>query len=125
MTEWRTLRARLPDDEFSEVERIRERYGLSYNEIMRSGVKFYVSLTLAKELIADSLAKRDITVRGRNLGDILNSLEYQADMEQRITRIVKLLVWEIFEKGMDFEKRTRPLRKKRAVGRPKEKKAKG
>lgn len=125
MTEWRTLRARLPDDEFSEVERIRERYGLSYNEIMRSGVKFYVSLTLAKELIADSLAKRDITVKGRNLGDILNSPEYQADMEQRITRIVKLLVWEIFEKGMDFEKRTRPLRKKRAVGRPKEKKAKG
>ena len=47
MTEWNTLRARFPDDEFSEIERIKEQYGLSYNEIIRSGVKFYVGLTLA------------------------------------------------------------------------------
>ena len=40
MTEWNTLRARFPDDEFDEIERIKEKYGLSYNEIMRSGVKF-------------------------------------------------------------------------------------
>ena len=38
MTEWNTLRARFPDDEFSEIERIKEQYGLSYNEIIRSGV---------------------------------------------------------------------------------------
>ena len=42
MTEWNTLRARFPDDEFNEIERIKEQYGLSYNEIIRSGVKFYV-----------------------------------------------------------------------------------
>ena len=51
MTEWNTLRARFPDDEFDEIERIKEQYGLSYNEIIRSGVKFYVGMTLAKELV--------------------------------------------------------------------------
>ena len=52
MTKWNTLRARFPDDEFNEIERIKVQYGLSYNEIIRSGVKFYVGLTLAKELVA-------------------------------------------------------------------------
>ena len=46
MTEWNTLRARFPDDELNDIERIKEQYGLSYNEIIRSGVKFYVGLTL-------------------------------------------------------------------------------
>ena len=42
MTEWNTLRARFPNDEIDEIERIKEQYGLSYNEIIRSGVKFYM-----------------------------------------------------------------------------------
>ena len=46
-TKWNTLRARFPDDEFNEIERIKVQYGLSYNEIIRSGVKFYVGLTLS------------------------------------------------------------------------------
>jgi len=58
MTEWNTLRARFPDDEFKEIERIKEHYGLSYNEIIRSGVKFYVSLTMAKELVGEALEER-------------------------------------------------------------------
>ena len=121
MTEWSTLRARFPEDELAEIRRIKEQYGLSYNEIVRSGVKFYIGLTLAKELVAGSLEGKDIKIRGRNLGEILNSPEYQSEMEQRIIHIVKLLIWEIFEKGTDFEERTRPLRKRRTVGRPKEK----
>ena len=119
MTEWSTLRARFPEDELAEIRRIKERYGLSYNEVVRSGVKFYIGLTLAKELVASSLEGKDIKVRGRNLGEILNSPEYQSEMEQKIIHIVKILIWEIFEKGTDFEERTRPLRKRRKVGRPK------
>ena len=42
MTEWSTLRARFPKEEFEEIENIKEKYGLSYNEIIRSGVKFYI-----------------------------------------------------------------------------------
>ena len=84
---------------------------------MRSRVKFYIGLTLAKELVAGSLEGKDIKVRGRNLGEMLNSPEYQSEMEQRIIHIVKILIWEIFEKGTDFEERTRSLRKRRAVGR--------
>ena len=71
MTEWNTLRARFPDDEFSEIERIKEQYGLSYNEIIRSGVKFYVGLTLAKELVGDALEEKDIKLGGKNFGEIL------------------------------------------------------
>jgi len=125
MTEWNTLRARFPDDEFDEIERIKEKYNLSYNEIMRSGVKFYVGLTLAKELIADSLEEKDIKIGGINIGEMLNTTEYQNNLEQKISKLVKILIWEFFEKGMDLKEKTRTLRKERKVGRPKTKKKVG
>jgi len=125
MTEWSTLRARFPDDEFEEIERIKEQYGLSYNEIIRSGVKFYVGLTLAKELVADALEEKDIKVGGKNIGEILNSPEYQRNIEQKISKMVKVLIWEFFEKGMDFKEKTKNIRKERKVGRPKTKKKVG
>ena len=125
MTEWNTLRARFPDDEFKEIERIKEHYGLSYNEIIRSGVKFYVGLTLAKELLGDTLKEKDITIGGKNLGEIINSSEYQQNIEQKVTKIAKILILEFFEKGMDFKEKTKNIRKERKVGRPKIKKKAG
>ena len=122
MTEWNTLRARFPDDEFNEIERIKEQYGLSYNEIIRSGVKFYVGLTLAKELLGDTLKEKDIKIGGKNLGEILNSSNYQQNIEQKITKVAKILIMELFDKGMDFKEKTKPIRKERKVGRPKSKK---
>jgi len=119
MTEWNTLRARFPDDEFDEIKRIKEQYGLSFNEIIRSGVKFYVGLTLAKELVADALEEKDIKVGGKNIGKILNSPNYQQNIEQKISKLVKILIWEFFEKGMDFKEKTKAIRKERKVGRPK------
>jgi len=125
MTEWNTLRARFPDDEFNEIERIKEQYGLSYNEIIRSGVKFYVGLTMAKELVGDTLEEKDITIGGKNLGEIINSSEYQQNIEQKVTKIAKMLILEFFEKGMDFKEKTKNIRKERKVGRPKIKKKVG
>ena len=125
MTEWNTLRARFPDDEFDEIDRIKEQYGLSYNEIIRSGVKFYVGLTLAKELIADALEEKDIKIGGKNVGEILNTPEYQRNIEQKISKIVKILILEFFEKGMDFKEKTKTIRKERKVGRPKIKRKSG
>jgi len=125
MTEWNTLRARFPDDEFGEIERIKEQYGLSYNEIIRSGVKFYVGLTMAKELVGDTLEEKDITIGGKNLGEILNSLDYQKNLEQKISKLAKIVIWEFFEKGMDFKEKTKNIRKERKVGRPKIKKKPG
>ena len=125
MTEWNTLRARFPDDEFNEIERIKEQYGLSYNEIIRSGVKFYVGLTLAKELLGDTLKEKDVMIGGKNLGEILNSAQYQQNIEQKVTKIAKLLIVELFDKGMDFNERTKTIRKERKVGRPKAKKKVG
>ena len=125
MTEWSTLRARFPDDEFDEIERIKEKYGLSVNEIIRSGVKFYVGLTLAKELVADALEEKDITIGGKNIGEILNSPDYQQNIEQKISKLVKILIWEFFEKGMDFKEKTKGIRKERKMGRPKTKKKVG
>ena len=119
MADWTTLRARFPEDEFEEIERIKEQYDLSYNEIIRSGVKFYVGLTLAKELLASTVEGKDFSIAGRDLGDILNSKEYQANLEQKATKLVKLLIWEVFEKGMEFKEKTKTIRKQRKVGRPK------
>ena len=120
MTEWSTLRARFPDDEYDEIERIKEQYGLSFNEIIRSGVKFYVGLTLAKELVADALEEKDIKIGGKNIGEILNNPDYQRNIEQKISKLVKILIWEFFEKGMDFREKTKAIRKQRKVGRPKQ-----
>ena len=125
MTEWNTLRARFPDDEFDEIERIKEKYELSYNEIIRSGVKFYVGLTLAKELLGDTFKEKDITIGGKNLGEIINSSEIQQNIEQKITKIAKVLLVELFDKGMDFKEKTKSIRKERKVGRPKSKKKVG
>ena len=125
MTEWSTLRARFPDDEFDEIERIKEQYGLSYNEIIRSGVKFYVGLTLAKELLGDTLKEKDIMIGGKNLGEIINSSEYQKNIEQKVTKIAKILIMELFDKGMDFKEKTKNIRKERKVGRPKRERKSG
>jgi len=119
MAKWITLRARFPEDEYEEIERIKEQYDLSYNEIIRSGVKFYVGLTLAKELLANTLHGKDIKLKGKNLGEILNSPKYQANLEEKATKLAKLLIFELFEKGMEFKEKTKIMRKTRKVGRPK------
>ena len=125
MTEWNTLRARFPMDEMEEIERIKEKYELSYNEIIRSGVKFYVGMTLAKELIADTLEEKYIMIGGKNLGEILNKPEYQKNLEQKISKLIKIGMVEIFEKGIDFKEKTKTIRKERKVGRPKIKRKSG
>ena len=125
MAKWITLRARFPDDEFEEIERIKEKYDLSFNEIIRSGVKFYVGLTIAKELLAGTSFGKEVKVRGKTLSEILNSPKYQANLEQGIIKLVKLALFEFFDLGMDFKEKTRPLRKTRKVGRPKRKKSVG
>jgi len=125
MAVWTTLRARFPDDEFEEIERIKEKYDLSYNEIIRSGVKFYVGLTIAKELLAGTSFGKEVKVRGKTLNEILNSPKYQSNLEQGIIKLVKLALFEFFDLGIDFKEKTRPLRKTRKVGRPKRKKSVG
>ncbi len=125
MAKWITLRARFPDDEFEEIERIKEKYDLSFNEIIRSGVKFYVGLTIAKELLAGTSFGKEIKVRGKTLNEILNSPKYQSNLEQGIIKLVKLALFEFFDLGMDFKEKTRPMRKTRKVGRPKRKKSVG
>jgi len=125
MTEWNTLRARFPDDEFDEIERIKEQYGLSYNEIIRSGVKFYIGLTMAKEMIGETMKDNDITIGGENLGDLVNSPDYQRNLDQNISKLMKILILQFFEKGMDFKEKTKNIRKERKVGRPKIKRKTG
>ncbi len=119
MTEWITLRAKFPDDEYEEIERIKEKYDLSINEIIRTGVKFYVGLTLAKEVFADSKYGKQIKIRNRNLQEILNSPKYQQNLEQKIIKLVKVGLSELIDTGLDLKEKTVPIRKERKVGRPK------
>ena len=119
MTEWITLRAKFPDDEYEEIERIKEKYDLSINEIIRTGVKFYVGLTLAKEVLADTKYGKQIKIRNRTLQDILNSPKYQHNLEQKIIKLVKIGLSELMDTGLDLKEKTVPIRKQRKVGRPK------
>jgi len=121
MTKWTTLSAKFPDDEFEEIDRIKERYDLSYNEIIRTGVKFYVGLTMAKEILADTKYGKQIKIRDSTLQDILNSPKYQRNLEQKIIRLVKIGMSELIDTGLDFKEKTAPIRRIRKVGRPKRK----
>jgi len=125
VTEWITLRAKFPDDEYEEIERIKEKYDLSINEIIRTGVKFYVGLTLAKEVIADTKYGKQIKIRNRNLQDILNSPKYQQNLEQKIIKLVKVGLSELMDTGLDLKEKTVSIRKQRKVGRPKRKRTVG
>jgi len=125
MAKWITLRARFPDDEFEEIERIKEKYDLSFNEIIRSGVKFYVGLTIAKELLAGTSFGKEVKVRGKTLNEILNSAKYQSNLEQNIIKLVKPALFEFFDLSMDLKEKTRTIRKTRHVGRPKRKRSVG
>ena len=125
MTEWTTLRAKFPEDEFEEIDRIKERYDISYNEIIRTGVKFYVGLTMVKEILADTKYGKQIRIRDSKLQDILNSPKYQRNLEQKIIRLVKIGLSELIETGMDFKEKSVPIRKARKVGRPKRKRKVG
>lgn len=125
MTKWITLRAKFPDDEYEEIERIKEKYDISINEIIRTGVKFYVGLTLAKEVVADTKYGKQIRIGDRTLQDILNSPKYQQNLEQKIIKLVKIGLSELMDTGLDLKEKTVPIRKERKVGRPKRKRKVG
>lgn len=125
MTKWITLRAKFPDDEYEEIERIKEKYDISINEIIRTGVKFYVGLTLAKEVVADTKIGKQIRIGDRTLQDILNSPKYQQNLEQKIIKLVKIGLSELMDTGLDLKEKTVPIRKERKVGRPKRKRKVG
>jgi len=119
MAKWHPLRATFPDEEIDEINRIRDRYGISYNEIIRSGVKFYLALTMAKELLATTSFSKKIKVRNKPLSEYLNNPKYQSQIEQKIIKLIKIVITELIEKGIDYEQMTKPIRKERKVGRPK------
>lgn len=125
MTKWITLRAKFPDDEYEEIERIKEKYDVSINEIIRTGVKFYVGLTLAKEVVADTKYGKQIRIGDRTLQDILNSPKYQHNLEQKIIKLVKIGLSELMDTGLNLKEKTVPIRKERKVGRPKRKRKVG
>jgi len=119
MTKWKSLRATFPEDEFEEIKRIRDKYDISYNEIVRSGVKFYIGLTLIKELLASTGIAKVLRIHGNPLSKHLTSREYQSKMEQKITSLIKVVAVDLIEKAIEFEERTTTLRMDRKVGRPK------
>ncbi len=119
MAKWKALRATFPEEEFDEIEKIKEKYDLSYNEIIRGGVKFYVGLTMLKEIFATTSYARGIKIRGKSFSEYLTSSEYQSKMDQKLIDLVKLVAMELLEKGFEFSERTTSLTKERKVGRPK------
>ena len=119
MAEWKALRATFPEEEFEEITRIKEKYNISYNEIVRSGVKFYLGITLLKESLATSDYANGIKIGDRTLAELLQSPEYQAKLEQKVTKLIKIFGMEILERFFEFEERATSITKERKVGRPK------
>ena len=119
MAKWKALRATFPEEEFEEITRIKEKYNLSYNEIVRSGVKFYLGITLLKESLATSDYANGIKIGDRTLAELLRSPEYQARLEQKVTKLIKIFGMEILERFFEFEERATSITKERKVGRPK------
>ena len=125
MTKWKALRATFPEDEFEEINRIKDKYDISYNEIIRSGVKFYIGLTLIKELLASTGIAKALQIHGTPMSEHLTSRKYQSKMEQKITHLIKAVAVDLIEKAIEFEELTTTLRMDRKVGRPKKKRKVG
>jgi len=119
MAKWKALRATFPEEEYEEITRIKEKYNLSYNEIVRSGVKFYLGITLLKESLANSDYANGIKIGDRTMAELLRSPEYQAKLEQKVTKLIKIFGMEILERFFEFEERATSITKERKVGRPK------
>ena len=119
MAEWKALRATFPQEEYEEIKRIKEKYNLSYNEMIRSAVKFYLGLTLLKEGLATSPYAKEVKIGHRTLDELLLSPDYQAKMEQKVTKIIKIVGMELLEKYFEFEEHVESITKERKVGRPK------
>ncbi len=119
MATWKSLRATFPEEEYEEIQRIKEKYDISYNEIIRSGVKFYLGLTLLKESLAGSEYASGIKIGNRTLAELLLSPDYQANMEQKVTKLIKIVGMEILERFFEFEERVTNITVERKVGRPK------
>lgn len=113
------LSGRFPEEEMVEIDKIRIKYKVSYNKIVRTGVKLYVGLTLAKELLAGSEYAKKITIRGKTLNEILENTNYQAKLDQKIIKLINVGMSEFLDFKTDFKEKTRPIRKTRKVGRPK------
>ena len=119
MAEWKPLRATFPEEEYKEIKRVKENYDISYNEIIRSGVKFYLGLTMLKESLANSGYSKNIKIGDRTLSELLLSPEYQANMEQKVTKLIKIVGIEVLERFFEFEERVTNITVERKVGRPK------
>lgn len=119
MDKWPMLSGRFPEEEMVEIDRIREKYNVSYNKIIRTGTKFYVGLTVVKELLAGSEYAKKIVIRGKTLNEILENTNYQAKLDQKIIKLINVGMSEFFDFKTDFKEKTRPIRKTRKVGRPK------
>jgi len=119
MGEWKSLRATFPEEEFEEIKRIKEKYDISYNEIVRSGVKFYVGLTMLKEMVGETELAKNIKFRDESLSEILQNPKSQSQMVQKLTKIVKSVGFDLFVKAFEFSERTSSLTVERKVGRPK------
>ncbi len=119
MANWKSLRATFPEEEFEEITRIKEKYNISYNEIVRSGVKFYLGITLLKESLATSEYANGIKIGDKTLAELLQSTEYQSKLEQKVTKLIKIFGMEILERFFEFEERATSITKERKVGRPK------
>ena len=105
MATWKSLRATFPEEEYEEIIRIKEKYDISFNEIIRSGVKFYLGLTLLKESLATSEYASEIKIGNRTLSELLLSPEYQANLEQKVTKLIKIGGLESLERFFAVEER--------------------
>ncbi len=82
-------------------------------------MKFYLGITLLKESLAKSEYADNIKVGNRTLSELLLSPDYQANMEQKVTKLIKIVGMEILERFFEFEERVTNITVERKVGRPK------
>ena len=64
--------------------------------------------------------EKNITIGGKNISDLINSPDFQRNLDKKFSKLIKVLIWEFFEIGMDFKEKTKIIRKERKVGRPKQ-----
>ena len=103
MAKWYVLSGRFPVDEMKEINRIKDQYGLSYNKIIREGIKFYLALTFAKESFTESKITNKLEINGKSINAFLKNPKFQKKMDVAIFKFFKLIIAELFGTFLNFK----------------------
>jgi len=119
MTNWKRITVKISEEEFNELEKIKKRYKISYNKIIRSGLQFYVGLSIAKEELFNTGFLKVIKPLTKDIKRYTKSPRFSRKVNTAVSRLGEQEIAKLNSRSKNFEKRIQVFKRRRKRGRPK------